>query len=71
MASNLVRKGFPLTVFDVNPTPVRQLEELGATAAADCDAVAGASDHGVTMLPNATCCLVPAACLHACARAAP
>jgi 4-hydroxybutyrate dehydrogenase/sulfolactaldehyde 3-reductase len=52
MASNLVRKGFPLIVFDVNPTPVRQLEELGATAAADCAAVAGASDLVITMLPT-------------------
>jgi 4-hydroxybutyrate dehydrogenase/sulfolactaldehyde 3-reductase len=52
MASNLVRKGFPLTVFDVNPAPVRQLEQLGATAVADCAAVAGASDLVITMLPN-------------------
>ena len=52
MASNLVRKGFPLTVFDVNPAPVRQLEELGATAAADCAAAAGASDLVFTMLPD-------------------
>ena len=52
MASNLVRKGFPLAVFDVNPTPVRQLEQLGATAAADCPALAAASDLVITMLPN-------------------
>jgi 4-hydroxybutyrate dehydrogenase/sulfolactaldehyde 3-reductase len=52
MASNLVRKGFPLAVFDVNPTPVRQLEQLGATAAADCAALAAASDLVITMLPN-------------------
>jgi 4-hydroxybutyrate dehydrogenase / sulfolactaldehyde 3-reductase len=52
MASNLVRKGFPLTVFDVKPTPVRQLEQLGATAAAGCAEVAAASDLVITMLPN-------------------
>src|SRR5258706_14838717 len=52
MASNLVRKGFPLVVFDVNPDPVRQLGQLGARAAADCGAVAAGSDVVVTMLPN-------------------
>ena len=54
MASNLVRKGFPLMVFDVNPAPVRQLEQLGARAAATCAAVAGDSDIVVTMLPNSS-----------------
>jgi 4-hydroxybutyrate dehydrogenase/sulfolactaldehyde 3-reductase len=52
MASNLVRKGFPLIVFDVNPAPLRQLEQLGARTAADCAAVADGSDIVVTMLPN-------------------
>jgi 4-hydroxybutyrate dehydrogenase / sulfolactaldehyde 3-reductase len=52
MASNLVRKGFPLVVFDVNPAPVRRLEQLGARAAATCAAVAGDSDIVVTMLPD-------------------
>jgi 4-hydroxybutyrate dehydrogenase/sulfolactaldehyde 3-reductase len=52
MASNLVRKGFSLVVFDVNPGPVRQLEQLGARIALDCAAVAADSDIVVTMLPN-------------------
>ena len=52
MASNLVRKGFPLVVFDVSPAPLRQLEQLGARAAANCAAVADGSDIVVTMLPN-------------------
>lgn len=52
MASNLVRKGFPLVVFDVNPAPGRQLGPLGARAAVDCAAVAADSDIVVTMLPN-------------------
>ena len=52
MASNLVRKGFPLVVFDVNPDPVRELGQLGARAAADCAAVAAGSDIVVTMLPD-------------------
>jgi 4-hydroxybutyrate dehydrogenase/sulfolactaldehyde 3-reductase len=52
MASNLVRKDFPVTVFDVNPVPVRQLEQLGARAAIDCAAIADDSDIVVSMLPN-------------------
>jgi 4-hydroxybutyrate dehydrogenase / sulfolactaldehyde 3-reductase len=52
MASNLVRKGFPLAVFDVNPAPVRQLEQSGARAVVDCRAVARDSDIVITMLPN-------------------
>jgi 4-hydroxybutyrate dehydrogenase / sulfolactaldehyde 3-reductase len=52
MASNLVRKGFTLVVFDVNPAPVRQLEQLGAGSATTCGAVAAACDIVITMLPN-------------------
>jgi 4-hydroxybutyrate dehydrogenase/sulfolactaldehyde 3-reductase len=52
MASNLCRKGFPLTVYDVNPAAVRMLEPLGARVAADCAAVAAGSDVLFTMLPN-------------------
>jgi 4-hydroxybutyrate dehydrogenase/sulfolactaldehyde 3-reductase len=52
MASNLVRKGFPLVVFDVNPAPLGQLEALGARAAVNCAEVADDSDLVVTMLPT-------------------
>jgi 4-hydroxybutyrate dehydrogenase/sulfolactaldehyde 3-reductase len=52
MASNLVRKGFPVVAFDVNPGPVRQLEQLGARTASTCAAVVNGSDIVVTMLPN-------------------
>src|SRR5262245_18591611 len=52
MAANLYRKGFSLIVFDVRPEPVGRLELLGATAAADCSAVAAACDIVLTMLPN-------------------
>jgi 4-hydroxybutyrate dehydrogenase/sulfolactaldehyde 3-reductase len=52
MASNLCRKGFSVTVFDVNPAPVRQLEQLGARAAAHCAGVAAASEIVITMLPD-------------------
>ena len=52
MASNLARKGFSLVVYDINPTPVRELEALGARAAASVADLAGESDIVVTMLPN-------------------
>jgi 4-hydroxybutyrate dehydrogenase/sulfolactaldehyde 3-reductase len=52
MASNLIRKGFPLVAFDVDPVPMRELEALGARVAASCAAVADESEVVVTMLPN-------------------
>ena len=52
MASNLCRKGFSLTVFDINPVPMDALRQLGARAAAGTGEVANASDIVVTMLPD-------------------
>ena len=52
MASNLCRKGFSLTVFDINPVPMDALRQLGARVAAGAGAVAAASDIVVTMLPD-------------------
>jgi len=52
MASNLCRKGFALTVFDIEPAPVEALVALGAVAA---DSIASASrdaDVIITMLPD-------------------
>jgi 4-hydroxybutyrate dehydrogenase/sulfolactaldehyde 3-reductase len=54
MASNLRRRGFDLLVYDVNPSPVRDLVALGARAASTAADVAGASDIVMTMLPNST-----------------
>src|SRR5688500_3907403 len=54
MASNLCRKGFSLIVHDVNPAPVRTLEQLGARAGTDCATVAAESDVVFTMLPNSS-----------------
>lgn len=52
MALNLCRKGFALTVHDVNPQPVRELVAAGARAAEGiADAVRDA-DIVITMLPN-------------------
>ena len=52
MASNLVRKGFPVIVDDVNRDPVAELERLGARSATTVAELAAASDVLFTMLPN-------------------
>jgi 4-hydroxybutyrate dehydrogenase/sulfolactaldehyde 3-reductase len=52
MASNLVRKGFALTVFDVNPTPVQALVAAGAKAAKSVADVVESADIVFTMLPD-------------------
>jgi 4-hydroxybutyrate dehydrogenase/sulfolactaldehyde 3-reductase len=52
MASNLCRKGFRLTVYDVNPDSVAALEAIQAHGAASAAEVAAGSDIVVTMLPN-------------------
>ena len=51
MASNLVRKGSRLVVYDINPAPVAVLEALGARAARDVAGVAAGSSVVFTMLP--------------------
>jgi 4-hydroxybutyrate dehydrogenase/sulfolactaldehyde 3-reductase len=52
LASNLCRKGFALTVHDVNPRPVACLRDLGAQVAVGSGDVASASDIVITCLPN-------------------
>ncbi len=52
MASNLRRKGFELVVHDVNPEPVRVLQDLGARSANGAAGVTQASTVIVTMLPS-------------------
>src|SRR5262245_36044645 len=52
MATNLAKKGFAVTAFDVNPDAVRAAAAAGMSAAASsAEAVAGA-DIVVTMLPS-------------------
>ena len=52
MAGNLVKKGFSVTAFDVNPAAVKAAAGVGTTAAASAaEAVAGA-DLVITMLPS-------------------
>ena len=52
MASNLVRKGFPLVVHDVVAKPVELLAALGAKPKSSVADVATASDIVITMLPD-------------------
>lgn len=52
MASNLCRKGFHLTVYDVNADAVAELVSLQANPAASVAEVAKSSDVIITMLPN-------------------
>ncbi len=52
MVSNLLKAGFPCTVYDVNPTPVEALVGEGAVAAKNVEEVAQGSDIFVTMVVN-------------------
>jgi 4-hydroxybutyrate dehydrogenase/sulfolactaldehyde 3-reductase len=52
MASNLVRKGFSLTLFDVVPAAIDKVAALGGRAARDIADLASGSDIVVTMLPD-------------------
>lgn len=52
MAANLLRAGFPTTVFDVRSEPVAQLVALGATAAATVREAAWDADVFIVMVAN-------------------
>ena len=52
MASNMVRAGFDLVVFDRMPDPVAALTALGATAASDVTGLAKQCSVVFTMLPD-------------------
>ena len=52
MSSNLLRKGFEVTVFDIDQSKVPPLLELGATAAGSIAEVSEKSDIVITMLPD-------------------
>ncbi len=53
MATNIVKNGFPLTVFDLNQAAMASLIELGAEGRATAAEVARASDVVITMVPDA------------------
>lgn len=52
MAGNCVKKGFDLTVCDINPEPVAALVKLGAKAAGSPADVAKSSSIVITVLPT-------------------
>ncbi|MFN0073701.1 MAG: NAD(P)-dependent oxidoreductase [Chloroflexota bacterium] len=52
MASNMLKAGHQLTVFDLNPTATTPLEQLGATRASDLPSVARYAPVTFLSLPN-------------------
>lgn len=52
MASNLLKQGHQLSVFDVNPDAVQRLVEQGARAAGTPAQAAQGAEFVITMLPN-------------------
>lgn len=52
MALNLLKAGYSLTVYDINPEPVKALVAAGAAEAAGSSDVAARSEIVITMLPN-------------------
>jgi 2-hydroxy-3-oxopropionate reductase len=52
MAKNLLKAGYPLVVYDVNPAPVKELAAAGVEAASSAKEVAQKTDVVITMLPN-------------------
>src|SRR6266581_3804787 len=52
MVSNLLKAGFPCTIYDVNPAPVEALVAEGATSVNSAAEVAKSSDIFVTMVVN-------------------
>ncbi len=52
MASNLVRKGVDLTVYDISQDRVPPLKELGATVAGSVTEIAETADVAITMVPD-------------------
>jgi len=53
MAANLIAKGFRLTVLDIDPRPVRELAERGATPGESVAQIARDCSVVITMLPTA------------------
>ncbi len=53
MARNVLKGGYRVTAYDLDPKALAALRQAGATAAASPRAVAAASDVVITMLPDA------------------
>jgi 2-hydroxy-3-oxopropionate reductase len=52
MAKNLLKAGYPLTVYDIRPVPVQELVKLGAKKGNNSADVAAQNEVVITMLPN-------------------
>jgi len=52
MSRHLIKAGYALSVYDLNPSAVKELAGQGATACADCSEVAAASDVVISMVPD-------------------
>src|SRR5438128_7316146 len=52
MVSNLLKAGFPCTIYDLNPAPVKALEAEGAISANSAAEAAKHSDMFITMVVN-------------------
>jgi 2-hydroxy-3-oxopropionate reductase len=52
MAKNLLKAGYPLTVYDIRPKPVQELVEAGAKKGSSSADVAAKNEVVITMLPN-------------------
>ncbi len=52
MAKNLLKAGYPLTVYDLRPEPVQELVAAGAVAGRSPKEVASRSELTITMLPD-------------------
>lgn len=52
MAKNLLKAGYALTVFDINPAAMTDVLKLGATPTDSCKQVAEKSDVVITMVPD-------------------
>ena len=51
MAKNLMKKGYKLTVYDINPKAIENVVKAGATGAQNIAEVSKNSEVVVTMLP--------------------
>jgi 3-hydroxyisobutyrate dehydrogenase len=52
MALNLIKAGYPLMAYDLNPKPLEELKAKGAAVGGSIKEVAGQSDILITMLPQ-------------------
>ena len=51
-AACLIKAGFTVTVFDLNPALAERLVAMGATLADCAEDLAGSVDHVITCLPS-------------------